>query len=98
MRAISALTLRKKLGETLDAAAAGERIIIERDRRPLAVLVSFEDGQRLAESAQERAERSMAALDRLEALAAEMARDRPWSDDLDAVALVRRERGRNDHE
>ena len=43
--------MRKKLGEILDAASAGERILIERDHRPLAYLVSVEDGQRLSATA-----------------------------------------------
>ncbi len=46
MRTVSAMDMRKKLGEILDAASAGERILIERDHRPLAYLVSVEDGQR----------------------------------------------------
>jgi prevent-host-death family protein len=96
MRTVSALTLRKKLGEILDAASAGERIVIERDRHPVAVLVSYEDAQRLEESREERLQRSRAALDRLEALAQQMAREKPWPEGLDSVALVRRERARQD--
>ena len=38
MRVVSALQVRQKLGELLDAAAAGERIVIERDHKPIAVL------------------------------------------------------------
>ena len=48
MRTVTAMDMRKKLGEILDAASAGERILIERDHRPLAYLVSVEDGQRLS--------------------------------------------------
>ena len=53
-RTISALDLRKKLGEILDRAAAGERIVVERDRRPLAMLVSYVEGQRHEESSEQR--------------------------------------------
>lgn len=100
MRTISAMTLRAKLGEILDAASAGERIVIERGRRPLAVLVSYEDAQRLDESREEATARSLAALDRLEAFAQRMAEDYPHLRDLpDAAALIReeRERGHGPH-
>ncbi len=93
MRSVSALILRKKLGEILDAASAGERILIERDRRPVAVLVSYEDAQRLEESREERLQRSTAALDRLEALAEQMARENPWPEGFDSVAVIRQARG-----
>jgi len=49
MRTVSAMDMRKRLGEILDAASAGERILIERDHRPLAYLISVEDAQRLAQ-------------------------------------------------
>ena len=42
MRTVTAMDMRKRLGEILDAASAGERILIERDHRPLAYLVSVE--------------------------------------------------------
>ena len=35
MRTISPLDLRRSLGQILDEASAGERFVIERDRRPL---------------------------------------------------------------
>ena len=41
------MDMRKRLGEILDAASAGERILIERDHRPLAYLISVEEAQRL---------------------------------------------------
>jgi prevent-host-death family protein len=69
MRTISAMDLRRRMGELLDQASAGERIIIERDRRPLAVLVPYEDAMRLEESPAEARARALAALDRLQALA-----------------------------
>jgi prevent-host-death family protein len=39
------MDLRRRLGEILDAASAGESIPIERDRRPLACLVSVEEAR-----------------------------------------------------
>jgi prevent-host-death family protein len=62
------MDMRRRLGEILDAASAGERIMIERDHRPLAYLVSVEDGQRLDGDRQEGIARRLAALDRLSAL------------------------------
>jgi prevent-host-death family protein len=95
MRAITATELRARLGEALNRASAGERVLIERDHRPLAVLVSPEDAARLDESAADLAKRRMAALDRLEALREEMAGE-PGDD---AARLVRQERdgGHGDH-
>lgn len=75
MRTVSAMDMRKRLGEILDAASAGERILIERDRRPLAYLVSVEDGQRLDGEREDRIAKNLAALDRLEALAERMRKE-----------------------
>jgi prevent-host-death family protein len=87
------MDLRRRLGEILDAASAGERFIIERDRRPLAVLVSVEDGHRLDASEDERQARRLAALDRLERLGARLAEAHP--SDVTAVEAIRAERGRD---
>ena len=43
MRSVSALEVRKKFGELLDEAAAGERLIIERAGQPIAALVPLSD-------------------------------------------------------
>ena len=95
MKTVSALELRRRLGAILDAASAGERIVIERARRPLAVLVSYEDAQRLEESRDERYRRAMAAFDRLEALAERLRREYPQvADGPDAVTVIREERDR----
>ncbi len=95
MRTVSALDVRKHLGELLDAASAGERIVIERDRRPMAALVSYEDALRLDESAEEVYQRRMAALDRLVAFRDRMAIEHPAPDDgLDTVTWMREERER----
>jgi prevent-host-death family protein len=91
------MDIRKRLGEILDAASAGERILIERDHQPLAYLVSVSDGERLSATADEVRRRRLAALDRLEAFAAEMrALHPPGPDDLDAAALVRLDRDRDE--
>ena len=83
------MDLRRRMGEILDRASAGERIIVERDRRPLAVLVPFEDAVRLEESAEERRARALAALDRLKSFAQRVT----WDESLpDAAALLRDER------
>ena len=64
---ITAGALRARLGEVLDRASAGERIVIERDHKPLAVLVSCEDAARI-DPDEKRVARRLAALDRLDAL------------------------------
>ena len=63
------MDLRRRMGELLDQASAGERIVVERDRRPLAALVPYEDALRLEESPADARARALAALDRLEAFA-----------------------------
>ena len=94
MRTISPLDLRRSLGSILDAASAGERFLIERDHRPVAVLVSVEDGHRLDGDPDERRRRAMAALDRLEALGHQQAGRHPGGPS--AVDAIRLERGRDD--
>jgi antitoxin (DNA-binding transcriptional repressor) of toxin-antitoxin stability system len=94
MRTISPLDLRRSLGQILDQASAGERFVIERDHRPLAMLVSVEDGQRLDEDRQERIKRRLAALDRLVELGKESALKYP--SDLSAVDAVRLDRDRDE--
>jgi prevent-host-death family protein len=99
MRIVTALELRGKLGELLDAASAGERILIERDRRPMAVLVSVEDAQRIDDDREERLRRRLAALDRLDAYRERMAREYPeTSGGPDGATVIREERdARADH-
>ena len=94
---VTAGALRARLGEILDRASAGEQILIERDHKPIAVLVSPEDAARLEPDQQERIARSLAALDRLDALRERLARDHPWPDDApDAVTAIREDRARDD--
>lgn len=63
------MDLRARMGELLDLASAGEPIVVERGRRPLAVLVSYEDALRLQASPADARARALAALDRLEGFA-----------------------------
>jgi prevent-host-death family protein len=67
------MDLRARMGELLDRASAGEHIVVERGRRPLAVLVPYEDALRLRSSPEEARARALAALDRLDELARRMA-------------------------
>jgi prevent-host-death family protein len=97
MRTVTALELRGKMGELLDAASAGERILIERDHRPMAVLVSVEDAHRLDDDRDERRKRALAALDRLDKFRERIAREYPESTGgPDAATLVRLDRSRDD--
>jgi len=93
VKTVSALDLRRRLGALLDAASAGERIVVERDRRPIAVLVSYEDAQRLDEDREARYRRTLAALDRLGRFRERMAREHPEIlEGPDAVTAIREER------
>ena len=88
------MDLRRELGRILDEASAGERFLVERDRRPVAMIVSVEDGRRLEDEPEERLARVRSALDRLHE------RGRRWQEqhpsDLDAVQAIRLERGRDE--
>jgi prevent-host-death family protein len=77
MRIVTAMDMRKRLGEILDAASAGERILIERDHRPLAYLVSVEEGDSLGESPDDLRARRLAALDLMDDFARRMAIQHP---------------------
>lgn len=90
------MDLRRRLGEVLDRAASGERIVIERDRRPLAVLVPIQDAERMAETDDERVRRQLAALERLEAQSKRLRRQHPEWANLSAEAAVRADRDRDD--
>ena len=99
MRVVTPTDMRKRLGEILDAASAGERILIERDHKPLAWLVSPEDGRRFDDDKQARIERSLAALDRLREFSLEMAAKYPPRDDglTEAEWLAQERERRADH-
>jgi antitoxin (DNA-binding transcriptional repressor) of toxin-antitoxin stability system len=94
MRTVTPMDLRRALGQILDQAAAGERFLIERDHRPMAMLVSVEDGQRLGDDAEARRRRTEAALDRLAALGRRLHERHPNAPD--AVTAVRLDRDRDE--
>ena len=94
MRTVTPLDLRRSLGAILDSASAGERILIERDHLPVAMLVSVEDGRKLEDVVEERMRRRIAALDRLAALGKEMRKKHPGGPS--AVESVRLDRDRDD--
>ena len=94
MRVVTPTQMRQRLGEILDAASTGQRILIERDHRPIATLVSVEDGRRLDEAAEELRARRLAALDRLEDVATRIAAERE-SGGVNAATAVRAARDRD---
>jgi len=65
MRVITPLDLRRSLGRILDEASAGQRFLIARDHRPMAVLVPVEEGRRLEDDVEARIARMEAAFERL---------------------------------
>lgn len=91
------MDMRKKLGEILDAASAGERILIERDQKPLAYLVSVEDGRRLDPDREATIERQLAALDALVEMGKEWRREHPWKEgDMTSTEWLRWDRDHRD--
>ena len=92
MRTVSAIDVRKRFGQILDEAGAGERIIIERAGHPVAALVPLSDLSAL-DPEQVRARR-LAALDDLRRMAVGGSRSAP----VDAAELVRASRvARDEH-
>jgi prevent-host-death family protein len=100
MRVVTATQLRAKLGEILDAASAGEKILIERDHKPLAYLISpEEEAARDAIDREERIARQLRALDELVEFGKEMRRKYPLKPgDLSAAEWVRWDRDHRDEE
>lgn len=94
MRTITAGQLRARLGETLDSASAGERLVIERDHRPIAAIVPIEDVQQLEGATEEARRRKLAALERITARARALREAEPAIDDGlgDAAAWIRWDR------
>ncbi len=66
MKRLTPMDLRRSLGRILDEASAGERFLIERDHKPLAVLVSVEDAADLEGDPDARHARRLAAIDALD--------------------------------
>ena len=94
MRTITPLELRRSLGRILDEASAGQRFVIERDHRPLAVIVSVEEGNRLEDDVEARLARFDAAFERLGAIG-DRARIR-YPNGPDAATAVRLDRDERD--
>jgi prevent-host-death family protein len=66
MKTVTPMDLRRSLGRILDEASAGERYLIERDHKPLAVLISVEEARQLEldpEEARRQREAAWEALD-----------------------------------
>ena len=65
MRVVTALDVRKRFGQIIDEAAAGERIVIERAGQPVAAIVPLSDLE-YTEPERQKAAR-LAALDEIRA-------------------------------
>ena len=86
MRTVTALDVRRRFGQIIDQAAAGERIVIERAGQPVAALVPLAD-LALVDPDRRRAAR-LAALDDIR----QLARRRPFPPGFDAAATLREQR------
>jgi antitoxin (DNA-binding transcriptional repressor) of toxin-antitoxin stability system len=100
MKTVTPMDLRRSLGSILDEASAGERFLIERDHKPMAVLVSVEDAARLDEDPEEARRRRMAALDAIDEWRERVLAARPpgevWPDAAEWVRADRDEHTRRD--
>ena len=90
MRTVTALDVRRRFGQIVDEAAAGERIVIERAGQPVAAIVPLADLE-LVDPDRLRAARLL-AVDELE----RMARRHPFPPGFAAVEAVRRGRAERD--
>lgn len=89
MKTYSAIEVRKRFGQILDEAAAGERIVIERAGQPIAGLVPLADLE--AHDPEARKRRQLAALERIRRRAAWIQRTHgPF--EKDAATIVREDR------
>ena len=86
MRTVTALDVRRRFGQIIDQAAAGERIVIERAGQPVAALVPLAD-LALVDPDRRRAAR-LAALDDIR----QLARRRPFPPSFDPVAVLHEQR------
>lgn len=91
MKTVSALDLRKHVGQLLDEAAAGERIV-ERAGQPLCALVPLRDLE--ATDPERKLQRELRAIDEIRRLA----RLHPVPEGFDAVELVRAGRRERDEQ
>ncbi|MBI3745801.1 MAG: type II toxin-antitoxin system Phd/YefM family antitoxin [Chloroflexi bacterium] len=86
MRTVTALDVRRRFGQIIDDAAAGERIVIERAGQPVAALVPLADLAVLDPDGRRAAK--LGALDDIRRLAAR----RPFPKDFDPEESVRAQR------
>jgi len=86
MRSVTALDVRRRFGQIVDEAAAGERIVIERAGQPIAAIVPLSD-LALVDPERRKAER-LGAIDDL----ARMARRYKVAGGFDPEASVRSQR------
>jgi len=100
MKTVTPMDLRRSLGSILDEASAGRRFLIERDHKPMAVLVSVEDAARLDEDPEEARRRRMAAVEALDEWRERVLASRPpgeeWPDAAEWVRADRDEHTRRD--
>jgi prevent-host-death family protein len=89
VKTVTPLDLRRSLGRILDEASAGERFLVERDHRPIAVLVSVEDAARLDATEEEVRQRRRAAFAALDEYRKRIG---PHLQGPTAAELVRRDR------
>jgi prevent-host-death family protein len=85
MRTVTALDVRRRFGEIVDAAAAGERIIIERAGQPMAAIVPLSDLVHI-DPDRRKAER-LAAIEEMRRIGR-----RPSDQKIDSAAVVRQQR------
>ena len=86
MRSVTALDVRRRFGQIVDEAAAGERIVIERAGQPVAAIVPLSD-LALVDPDRRKAER-LAAIDEI----ARYAKRLNVAPDFDATSAIRRQR------
>ena len=86
MRTVTALDVRRRFGQIIDEAAAGERIVIERAGQPVAALVPLAD-LALVDPDRRRTARLAALAD-----IRQLARRRPFPLDFDPVETLREQR------
>jgi len=66
MKTVTPMDLRRSLGRILDEASAGEKFLVKRDHKPLAVLISPEEAERLEQDREKLLEQRRAAFEALE--------------------------------
>lgn len=86
MRSVTALDVRRRFGQIVDEAAAGERIVIERAGQPIAAIVPLSD-LALVDPERRKAERLKAIQE-----IARMAKRHPFTLTEPADQLIRRMR------